>query len=1158
MASKRKPTNDAKINASLSNSLFERLKLPGLRTALKAIFPTKRIETKGYNTLVMNCVNPTHDDQTPSMYIYVSKNLAICSACMFRTRSPLELLSVGAGYSTLEALQQLKTLTGVPLVPDKLGKTLEEQDVHQVATRLIGSVCNDFMTSVAAYSIDGMAVPDRDRAFYPPSLLHTVKPVLAWLFDTRKLDRGQAAYMPYGVAPPIDTFKELLSRHLDDFVTTGIQQHSAVTSAYSKERRKAIQDRALELYGTIPAEYSLAVTFHTGFSSTTAGRIRCRRVTQTQGTDNAFWNMPGFSDSDPIGYLGLLNGTAGSRRENVDKLRVIMVESEISALILQQNIINDAIPDVLVVASAGSNNETDLLHSAGFATVDLLMDHPDPVYGKGEDQVRLKLQSALHIQPRVFTAWSALSGDRPAVKDPDDVVQEFGWEHARKYLIDDERQTFTPLATWASDRAIEEAQVISDDNPLVRQNTVAEYGRCVRHPTLLAQFVHRVSEALGLPQGPLRAAIVQLKDDESGLIARIVETIKAEFSILYKDDSARVPAVVLYHKQHRRYVSVPINEGASIMTALSNVFGEMYTYFNDNIGLPFTEDDMPNLTSPMSIRDGQKFVADYLRIAFQEIYRGVLALEECTLLGPGIHYFPGEAGESKALLRIHNGNRWFKVRVDAVDETISPEELIGPIDDEFVFDSKDERWSDNLLSAHDLIAANSITVEDLRVAFERVLHVVNHGWRFRHQRADSLFFTAALFAFATGDAFDIKLILRIIGESNSGKSTLLSLLCKGQAPGLSLNDNAGYMTSYTNASLYQSFDRSRLTMVLEEASQDPNVATHKSMQMDDINETLRQIIYEGGISVTRGTHSGRPKTYTLHTNVAMTTITEPRDVQEANRSYMIETAREEGRMDPAIALGRDMSPQEFAATKRTIQLGLLRFFPRLRAKQQEIYQYLNTNSVATYPAHSRFLRNFAPIGAILDLVGRNWLEDVKEMIEAKRERQLGQAANSASRSLVDRLMRAAVIPIAGSRASLTTPMQCLSSPGGYELVNNANVGIVIDPNNWLVIFDHVALMAPGGAGCRIQEIMRQTPHQVKATVDQHPDIVPSRRYKELAIPSILAQIHSSAVDHEISVIDMSRVRKAVEIAAKEYGGKALVGAGSGPGGVSDGGSGDVF
>jgi len=1157
MAAKRKTAADVRVSSNFASSLFERLKAQKLKAVLERVFPTKRIESRGAGVVLMNCVYPEHADHDPSMYIYTTANLAICRSCGFRTRSLLELLAVGAGYSYSEALSQIQAYTGTKLVPDKLAKQLESQDVYQTATKLFGAVCNDFLQRVSIYALDGAEVPYGEYVIFPTTLLHAIKPVLDWLFTKRQLDRQYVPYLPYGVLPPLETFKALATAHLDDWVATMTQRHNTLPSAVAKARRDAVYETMLTMYGAVPAEYALAVTFHTGYSATLAGRIRCRRVILSQGTDNAFFNIPGFAENDPIGYLGLLNGSGSSRREKQDDARLIMVESEISALVMMQNLLNSAMPDVVVIASAGSNNDVDLLHAAGFSSVDLLLDHPDPLVGKGEDQIRAKLQTALHVQARVFDQWPALSNNNVAVKDPDDVIQALGWDHFKTYVFDNADHAFVPATAWAADRAIEEAHRIPDSNILARQNIAAEYGRCVRHPSLLSVFVARVAEALQLPPGPLRGAIVQLKDDEQGLISRVVETIKAEFSILYKDDTSKGGALLLFHKQQRRYVSVPVGDGPAIVTVLANIFGEMYTYFCDNIGLPQELDDYSQDVSPTAIRDGQRFIAEYLKIAFQEISKGVLTLSECEVLGPGIHYFPGEVGETKSTIRIHNGDRWFKVVVDHVKETLYPEELLGPVDGDYVFAPQETRWSQNLISLDDLQAANEVTLESVQAAFKRVLDIINHGWRFKHQHEDAMFFTAALFAFSTGDAFDIKLIMRVIGESNSGKSTLLSLLCKGQVPSLSLNDNAAYMTSYTNASLYQTFDRSRLTMVLEEASQDPTVATHKSVQMDNINETLRQIIYEGGISVTRATLSGKSVTYKLHTNVAMTTITEPRDIQEANRSYMIETLREEGRIDPVIAIGRDMTPQEFAATRRTIQLGLLRFFPRLRKEQHDLYQHLSVTRLATYTAHSRFLRNFAPIGAILKLMGFDAIDEIKRMIEAKKERQLSQAANSASRLLVDRIMRAAVVPLAGSRTAMTTPMQCLSAPGGYEHLNGANLGVVVDPNNWLVIFDHVALMSPGGAGHRIQEIARQTPHQVKATVDQHPDIVPSRRYKELNIPGILAQVHSSALEFEISVLDMKKVRKAVEEAARNYSGTPLTANASGPGGVSVGSLGDV-
>jgi hypothetical protein len=43
-----------------------------------------------------------------------------------------------------------------------------------------------------------------------------------------------------------------------------------------------------------------------------------------------------------------------------------------------EKLIDSGIPDVIVLASAGSNNDSDMIFRAGFETADLMMDHPDP------------------------------------------------------------------------------------------------------------------------------------------------------------------------------------------------------------------------------------------------------------------------------------------------------------------------------------------------------------------------------------------------------------------------------------------------------------------------------------------------------------------------------------------------------------------------------------------------------------------------------------------------------------------------------------------------------------------------------------------------------------------------------------------------------------
>lgn len=1136
MARARKSGNPAEVSIShaFGETLFDKLQVSKLRLLLEQLYPNKRVEQRGATTLLLNCVSPTHTDRTPSFYVYSNLNYACCKSCGFRTRNLLEMLNASLGLSYAESLIRIHEITGVRVANEKVSKQLENLDLSQQATKIFGEVCNTHLVNLITYALHGAPVEAADQPFYNDALFHTVKPVLNWLYGQRRLDPDKTAYLPYGVMPTEAIFKELANRTIDTLVGQMLRD-GVVSSTMSKDRRPLLIAKLLELQKSVPAECLHAVTFHTGYSPTLAGRIRMRRVTLNTGTDNNFWMLPGFSDNSPVGYLGLLlPRNNGLRRQDAEKCRIIVVESEMSMLSAQEKLIEHSIPDVLFVASAGSNNDTDMIYQAGFSALDLLMDHPDPAYGRGEDQIKIRLTSALMSQTRVFTGWEGFRGGALTVKDPDDVLQHHGWTHFKQFVLDEAAQHFVPADAWASERAIEEGSTIPKNNILGRQAKAVEFGCCVRHPALLAAFVTRVSEALEIPQGPLRAAIVKIKDDEAGFIARIVETFKSDFIVLYKDETFRVGTLVMFHKSERRYVTLNVTDGPGMVAALSNIYGEMYTYFSDHIGLPNRREGEEHVPAVVAIRDGQKLIADYLKIAFQAIYQGVLTVDECTVLGLGISYEEHPDDPDLAIARIHNGDRWYKVVIDGRTDKLTATELEGPVDGKYVFMPNQQPYSRDIRSVDDLLESNSITQDRLAQIYLRICEIIDNGWKFRTQKQDVAYLAALVFVFSCGDAFDIKTILRIIGESNSGKSTLLALLARGQYPSLQLVEHSLYMTGYTLAAINLAFNRSSLNMILEEASQDANMATHKTKALEDIQEMLRQVIYEGGAHIRRFGQNGKMIEYVIRTNVALTAVQEPRDVQDANRSYIVETVRDDSRRDPVITLAKMCAPNELAEIRRTIQLGVLRFLPRFRKAQNDIYKALNEKQLASFAAPTRFLRNFAPIGAVLQTLGFDWAPIVTQMVESRKNRLLSQAANSMSSIVFDKILRAPIVPIPGGRNAFLSVMQCATAPNGYEILNGAGVGVTLNPNNWTLIVDFVAATSPGGAVYRMNDLNKNTPHQLKALLDHHPDVVRPHRYKDLGVMEALAANNITALEYEISVLSIGRLRDQVMARAASY------------------------
>lgn len=1137
-AKKTGDSAELSISHSFGSTLFDALQVPRLRLLFEQLFPDRRVTQRGPSTLLMNCVHPRHVDSRPSFYVYANINYAECKACNYRTRNPLELLRDSLGFSYIESLSRIQEITGHRVASEKIAKQLEGLDINQQAVRYVGEAMNEHLQLLIMYMEQGVAVSGRDSVYYNDSLFHGVKPTLEWLFRKRQLSPDKVPYLPYGIVPSGPLCEEhvnrLLNKDWEYYYRSG-----APPSAYTKERKELIAKGAKELFAQVPVEYSHAVGFMTGHSPNTAGRLRLRRVNNNDTSkDHHFWNTPAYNNNEPLGFVGLYSPRRSPvNRQDADMIRTVVFEGEIEMLRYQEHVIENSIPDTQCLATSGSINDLDALYTAGVTNVDIVPDHPDPRYGRGEEWLKGRLGTAFHLRTRVFSGWEPMRGDVIAVKDPDDVLSHYGWAHARKFLFDEVAKNFESSDIWASRRAIEDGIQISEDDTRGRLSKAAEYGQCVRHPALLSNFVTKVSQALGLAPAPLRSEIVKANDDEAGFIARVVETLTHEFVPLYKHDSARGGVLELFHRQSRRYISLPVSDGNAMMATLSNVFGEMYSYFKDHIGLPHRDENVPG-SAPL-IRDGQKYVADYLKIAAQSLYHGVPSQEEAKILGGGIHYQHSTDTEP-AVARIHAGNRWYKITYREIDDTYEKvEELPGPVDEQYSFAPHVAPWSKSIQSVEDIEEGLSIGIPELARIFKSVVGMFREHWKFLHPLEDSEFLASMAFVMAAGDAFDSKTLLRIVGPSNSGKSTAMAVLAGGQNPDLQLVEMVLYMANYTMAAITQNFSGSSMSMALDEFSSAFAGSVHKGQQVDNITEFLRQVPYAAGAPVIRYGSGGRVIKSVVRTHAIMTSVHEPRDTQDASRSYTIETVKDDKVRDPNVGVLRQFGLAGMAAMRRAITLGILKYLPRLRRYQMEIHAELNTRQFGSYLAPSRFLRNFSTVAAIQKLLGLDWEASITRMIDSRKERLTAQASSSMASLVYDRAFRTAIVRPPGNRDQALSAMQLLITPDGHMLLNASGIGLLYNPGPKYVVIDWVAATSLTGVFYRMPDFARMTPQQLKHQLDQHPDIVRPSQYGQHNVMEFLAANSVVVAAHEISVIDVSRVRESILRQATNYTGPAL-------------------
>lgn len=1113
MANPRKAlTKESKFNYAHGNNLFEALGSARLRTLIEKLFPETSITAKT-NGLSMNCLMPNHQDVHPSFFINLNDSYAKCFSCGYFSKNLLQLLQDAKGFTFKDSVQHIQNIVGYRIVTERHEKDLEALDVHQQAYKLIFDICNNHLLRC----ISG----ETDEEHYVPALIHSAKPALTWLFETRGHNKEMAPFLPYGLMPPQHLLLDIATTTLEnksneEYAKTG-------TTTLSRERRKLILDRIRLLIEKVDGSWINAVTFHTGYGLTTPGRLRLRRPTDESKGENIMV-LPGFSEDDPLGIFGLYSKhfSAFTPKER-EEMVFIGVEGENDAITVQENIFASGLTGKYVLAFGGNANTTDVVFNAGVLKLYLMSDHPDPEIGKGEEWVKARLSTAQATAVYVFNKWDELRQNNLLVKDPDDAIRHNGFALFKQLAIDT-LDNFIPAHIWAGNRASEAIADIPIDEVRQRLYCAADYGRCIKLEAELSTFVSRMETTFNIPSGPLRNEIVKFKDTEEGFIQRIVDTLKHEYHILYRVPNSRGGELVTFSKRSKCVVSIPINDAAAAAATLSKDFGDLYSWFRDHIGLPptYVDDNTVDLPHSTLIKEKQRDIEAYLRIAMQTFGKGVPDKDTCIRLNQGIFLIEDPANPLENILLLINGKHCYLGRwLDPLTSNLTWVELEGPSYQKYLFNQgSQEPWSEEITSVEDLNQANSITLDDIKQVYEDVYLIYNKHWKFMYHEEDCRFLATHLMACAATAAFPTKVILAFIGLTGSGKSTAMSLFAGGQYPALKLLEASLYQASYTMASLYQAFDETSLMMVLEEFTSDTITATHKSRQVEDINELLRQVIFEGGSKVSRGTTEGKARSYHLHTNVAVSSITAARDPQDENRRYTINTVRVPSLKDPSQALFRTITKERFKQMKRILTLGLLKYNKQLKELHDELSVKFNTEDIVDFPVPSRYLRNFIPGCSILSLLGIDWRAFVQNCCTQRKQVIESTALDNPPQNLMNTILLAPLIPVAKGFASVQT---LLTNENEISLINASQVGIFYDEATKILIVEWNALLNERGALGKNVEYNRMGRRGVKHTLDQHESIVHFTKYDEIPGLSDFLERIGLFSDANISVLNISSI-----------------------------------
>jgi len=617
-----------------------------------------------------------------------------------------------------------------------------------------------------------------------------------------------------------------------------------------------------------------------------------------------------------------------------------------------------------------------------------------------------------------------------------------------------------------------------------------------------------VAQLFGLPPGPLRQEIVQARDTEESFRLRITERMRYEFHPMYFETSARGHVMTMFHKQTRKLVLFPMNDGETISNGLASVHGNVYDYVKSHIGMPSflvgeDKDGMPLLTPEKQLI---KDIYFYMKLAAQDLIKGLPERRTCMEFNQGVFLLENPAKPGEHSVYINNGQRVYKGNFPTLStRTLVWEELEGPGDGKYVFRQRSEPWSFEITSAQDLIQGNDVTLDDVRDAIFKIENLINTNWTFVHQGTDPTFLAFHLFVSAVNCAFPSKVITSFIGDYHSGKSTLLSIFCGVTNKSLHILEACDFAANFTPASIYQGWDHSTLNLGLDEFEDDGDATTQKGRAVADISEMLRTIIGETGAKIIRGSNSvdGMGHQYLLHTNVFIASILRARKAQDESRRFDIEMKKDPSKRDPSQTLFSQISREEWMRLRRIITIGMPKFILALRAAYDEIDKTVNTKELVPFSVPPRYLRNMFPAAALMQLLGYDWKAFMIRVCESRRMKLQTVAADTASAVLYDRLFRTAGIKLGEVSKASATLQELLSDEKDADLINASRSGIYFMKEQKIAVINWISVQSKGGLLDFWPDYKSIDHRNLKHTFDQNQKALRSEEYEAKGVKAFI-------------------------------------------------------
>jgi len=1016
--------------------LWEFIGVDRWRALLKEYKPNNNFLPAGQGTLKGLCVHPDHQDTSPSFYIYVGKGFAKCygGSCNYYDSNPLRLISYILGLSYAEALEYVQQKYKPPFLPKKALEELEAQRLNQELKHEIFAAAHQAMCNA-------IGDPSNTEYAYAKKSLH-------WLINTRKIEKANLHALPVAVMPDIAT----LGRVIHERYNVAHKQWERAGNPAVAEPSKHYEDVNNYLADHVRSPlFAGGILFPLHSTPHEIGNFKLR----SPDSSKDFLIMRDEYE-EHLGMYGLgWNRYRPFWKQGKTQSFVHILEGEFDALSLMSRYVSSATVEFPAISAGGRGGAHSIercMRMSGINKVYLVGDAPDAT---GDDVVQQWMEQLRDTEISIFAGWDNL----PGTKDMDEVVNKHGLDKVAKHFWEDRNDTFIKPWSWAVQRASVEIDGIPEQDFRNRMEVAANHGKYLNHRLECAKFIETMESVYNLNQSLLKREVTAREGTELGFIQNIIDALKEFLFIVGTRDINGAKHLVTYDTKNKRFVTLQLASIKAINQQLAPIVGSLIRFIEDYVGRP------PFLEFPDMNTEGRvvpkliKQLGEYITTAVLDMTQGAPDFMTATRYRQGYHCVRNS--ESNIDEYIVCGSDVFEILREG--DTQQYRQLEGPaihskntiFDVGLVDSATTDPWYPGGLTTSFLEEGKKV---NLRQLYDDLVLVFDKGFRFKNHTITTELLAALMLSYPIMDALDRPVMVFITGDTNSGKSSLLSIFTGTGYKGAQLLYCSQGHEDYTAAGIAGFADSDTKLLALDEfESGDDDKGTH----VNRIFEMFRGLV-SGQANRVRGRADGTAFRQTFRLPVIFSAIKTAERPQDLNRMLTIEMQKIPDKTKPVEVLLETIGKDRIKEMGEEITVGMYPEALELARIEREIsteYSVLKKQR-PEMAMEWRLASSLFPVLAVLHMIGRDW-KDFMVRYVTEHEYDLKQTAvASETQGFLKAIMRNPCIPQAdGPNVTIS---QLLVSAEQRDDINASNKGIYFDEKtkSLLILTDQGTGMIP--------------------------------------------------------------------------------------------------